>query len=226
MGNDTKKTDILIAILILGSFWGLSEVVLGSLFRQAGIPFRTGMLIGIGMYLMGIAAGSYKKYFMFAGIAVVAILSKLMVVPILGVSVICKANSCLAVLVDGLALLGAATLFRKKIGNNTGSRIICGLTAGFSAAIIFYFAGMKTAPCPNLLTYSQLSGFISYMFNKGLTWMIFSGAFFPLGYILGERLKNTVVNLRMNRPIFYYTASLTLIICCWTAVGLAISAGY
>ena len=161
---------------------------------------------------------------MFMGIAFVAILCKQLVVPILQVSIMCKANSCLAVLINGFTLTVAMFMISRKLDKNLKFKILTGLIAGFSAAVVFYFAGMKLAPCPNLLSYSHLGGFLSYLFNKGLVWMIFSGVFFPVGYILGEKLRNSVVSIRRNKPAFYYAASVTLVVCCWLAVGFAISA--
>lgn len=221
-----KPIDILILILVLGSLWGLSEVIFSEFLKQTGIPFRTGILVGMGMYLMGMASGIYKKYFILVGIAFVAILCKQLVVPILQVSIMCKVNSCLAVLINGFTLTGAIFVFSRKLDENLKFKIFTGLIAGFSAAVVFYFAGMKLAPCPNLLSYSHLSGFVSYLFKKGLVWMVFSGVFFPVGYILGERLKNSVVSIRINKPVFYYGASVTLVVCCWFAIGFAISTGY
>ena len=218
-----KPIDILLLILVFGSLWGLSEVIFSEFLKQTGIPFRTGILVGMGMGLMGMASGIIKKYFMFMGIAFVAILCKQLVVPILQVSIMCKANSCLAVLINGFTLTGAFFLIGRKLDKNLKFKILTGLIAGFSAAVVFYFAGMRLAPCPNLLSYSHLSGFLSFLFKKGLVWMIFSGVFFPMGYILGERLKNSLKNLRINKPAFYYAVSGTLVVCCWLAVGFAIS---
>ena len=221
-----KTIDILIVILILGSLWGLSEVILNGIIQQTGIPYRTGILVGVGMGLMGISVGIFKKSSFLIGIAVIAILCKLLVVPILHVSIMCKANSCLAVIIDSLALTGAVVLIGHKMYKKLRYRIIGGLVAGLSAGVVFYFVGMKAAPCPSLLTFAGLQGFGLFLLNKCLVWMVFSGIFFPVGYILGNRLKDIVFVIRIEKPLFYYATSVTLIVCCWLAVAFAITAGY
>jgi hypothetical protein len=221
-----KTVDILIIILILGSLWGLSEVIVNGIIQQTGIPYRSGILIGVGMGLMGIFVGIFKRFSFLIGIALVAILCKQLVVPILGVSIMCKANSCLAVIIDSLALTGAAVLVGHKMYKKPKYRIIGGLAAGLSAGVVFYFVGMKTAPCPSLLTFAGLQGFGLFLLNKCLVWMVFSGIFFPVGYILGNRLKDIVFVIRIKKPLFYYASSVTLIVCCWLAVAFAIAAGY
>ncbi len=226
MESRKKKIDILITILVLGSLWGLSEVILNGIIRQTGIPYRTGILIGVGMGLMGIAVGFFKKYSYLFGIAVVAILCKQLIVPILQVSIMCKANSCLAVIIDSLVLTGAIAVIGSKLNKNLMYRIAGGLIAGFSAAVVFYFAGMKTAPCPSLLTFAGLQGFVLFILNRGLVWMIFSGIFFPAGYLAGNRLKDIVFILRVKKPLVYYAFSGAIVVCCWLAVGLAIASGY
>ncbi len=222
----SKTVDVLIVVLILGSLWGLSEVILSGIIRQAGIPYRTGILTGVGMGLMGIAVGIFKKYSFLFGIAFLAILCKQLVVPILHVSITCKANSCLAVMIDSLVLTAAVAVIGSKLNKNLMYRIAGGLIAGFSAAVVFYLVGMKAAPCPSLLTFAGLQGFVSFLVKRGLVWMIFSGLFFPIGYVVGNRLQDIVFVFRVKKPLFYYAFSGTLVVCCWLAVGLAIAAGY
>lgn len=224
--KSSKTVDVLIVVLILGSFWGLSEVILNGIIRQAGIPYRTGILIGVGMGLMGVAVGIVKKFSFLVGVALVAILCKQLIVPILHVSIMCKANSCLAVMIDSLLLTGAVAVIGSKLNKNLMYRIAGGLIAGFSAAVVFYLVGMKSVPCPSLLTFAGLQGFVSFLVKKGLVWMIFSGIFFPVGYFVGNRLKDIVFVIRAKKPLFYYAFSGTLVVCCWLAVAFAIVAGY
>ena len=53
----TRLADVLVAIAVLGSLWGLAEVVLGGAIRAAGLPYRAAILTGIGLGMMGIAVG-------------------------------------------------------------------------------------------------------------------------------------------------------------------------
>ncbi len=221
----TQSVNVLIAILVLGSLWGLSEVVLNGAIRTAGLPFRAGILTGIGIGIMGIAIGIFRKSSILIGIALVTIFCKQLVVPILHVSIMCKANSCLAVVLEGVALTGVVSLAGCKLESGHLPRIVSGASAAMLAAIAFYFIGMKVVPCQFLLSFNRPGGFVAFLTVEGLVWAIFSAIFFPIGYWLGARFRNTVLTLQTRKPLLYYTTSFALVICCWAASAFAISTG-
>jgi hypothetical protein len=215
---------VLVAILVLGSIWGLSEVVLGGALRAAGFPYAGALLTGIGIGVMGIGAGAYRKPAMLVGIPFVAVLCKQMVVPILGVSALCKANSCLAVLLEGLALAGVVALAGRRLERGDLGRIASGFSAGLLSAGAFYFAGMQVAPCPYLLSFNHPGGFAAFLAAEGLLWAAFAGVLFPVGHWVGARVGNRVPALA-RRPVLYYAGSALVVACCWVASALAIAAG-
>lgn len=226
--NEIKRAqlvDVLIAIVVLGSLWGLSEVVLGGAIRAAGLPYWAGILTGVGIGIMGIAVGVLRKPSMLAGIALVAILCKQLVVPILHVSVMCKANSCLAVMLEGLALAGVVSLAGRKLDRGYLAQIASGASAPLLAAAAFYFVGMRVAPCRYLLSFNRPGGFVAFLAVEGLVWAVFSAILFPVGYWVGARLRETILALRMRKPLFYYTTFAALAVSCWVASAFAITAG-
>lgn len=226
--NEIKRAqlvDVLIAIVVLGSLWGLSEVVLGGAIRAAGLPYRAGILTGVGIGIMGIAVGVLRKPSMLAGIALVAILCKQLVVPILNVSVMCKANSCLAVMLEGLALAGVISLAGRKLDRGHLAQIASGASAALLAAAAFYFIGMRVAPCRYLLSFNRPGGFVAFLAVEGLVWAVFSAILFPAGYWVGSRLRETVLALRTREPLFYYTTFAALVVSCWVVNAFAIAAG-
>ena len=226
--NMTKRSqpvNVLIAILVLGSLWGLSEVVLNSAIRTAGLPFRAGILTGVGIGIMGVAIGIFRKSSILIGIALVAILCKQLVVPILHVSVMCKANSCLAVMLEGVALTGVVSLAARKLERGYLPRIAVGASGALLASIAFYFIGMRVVPCPFLRSFNRPGGFVAFLTVEGLVWAVFSAIFFALGYWLGTRFRNPVLTLQTRKPLLYYTTSSALVICCWAASAFAIGAG-
>lgn len=173
-----QSIDILIAILVLGSLWGVSEVVLSGAIRAAGLPYRSGILTGIGMCIVGIAVGIFRKPLIIVGIALVAVLCKQLVVPIFHVSVMCKANSCLAVMLEGLSLAGVVSLAGRKLDSSHLAPIASGASSALIAAVAFYFLGMWVSPGPDLLSFNHPGGFIAFLTSKGLVWAAFSGILF------------------------------------------------
>lgn len=219
-----QRVDQLIAIVVLGSLWGFSEVVLSSAITAAGIPYRAGILTGVGMGIMGIALGAFRKPFMAAVMALVAVLCKQLVVPVLHVSVMCEANSCVAVMLDGLALAGVAALAGRKLDKGYPAKIAAGAAAALVAAAAFHFVGMRVAPCQHLLSFNRAGGFAAFVTSSGLVWASFSAVLFPLGYLVGTHFRDAVPALRTRKPLWYYTASAALVVCCWAASAVVIAA--
>jgi hypothetical protein len=221
----TQYVDLLITTLVLGSLWGFSEVVLGGALAAAGLPYKAGVLVGVAMLIMGIAIGAFKKSPMLAMIALVAIACKQLVVPILHVSIMCKANSCLAVMLQGVTLIGVVSLAGHKLDKGYRVKIASGASAALMAASAFYFLGMQVAPCQYLLSFSRPGGFTAFLTHEALVWAVFSGMFFPPGYSLGTHLGDIALVLRTRKPLFYYTISAAFVVCFWTTSAIAIAAG-
>lgn len=224
---DRRRTarDLLIGLLVLGSVWGFLEVVLGGAMKAGSIPYKGDVLTGLGMLLMGIAVAMYRKPLMLIAIAAVAIGVRQLSVPILHLSTFCKANSSLAVLLGGTALAGASALAGRRLERGTRSHVITGFSAGLAAGISFFFIGMRVAPCRYLLSFNRPGGFVAFLQAEGLIWAALCAVLFPVGYRVGESLRDSVFDLRATRPAFYYAASLMLVMCCWAVSAIAIARG-
>jgi hypothetical protein len=225
-GFGRRGTDFIVAVLVVGSLWGLSEVVFNGAIRSAGLPFRAGILAGIGMLLMGITLGAFRRSVMLIGVGVVAVLCKQLVVPIMGAPVLCKANASIALLFQSSALYGVASLMGRRIQSGRIPRIAAGFTAAFVASPVFYFVGMRVAPCNYLLSFNRPEGFMAFMVAEGLVWAVFSALLFPVGWRLGRRLGSALPQVRFVRPFLYYGTSLGIVACSWIACGLAYAAGF
>jgi len=212
---------ILIGILVFGSIWGLSEVALGGGLRAANFPYRAGLLTGIGIALMGIALVIHKKPAMLIGIGLVAVLVKLLAVPILHVSVMCKANSCIAVFTQAVALSLVAFLLMSEMGKSIHARMGSGALAAIIASVGFYFIGIQVAPCEYLLSFSPM-GFIV---TEGLIWAAFSAILLPLGYLAGTKLEAKTFPLLTKKMTLYYASTVATILICWGVSAIAIASG-
>lgn len=220
-----QLTDIMLVVLVLGSLWGFAEVVLSGAIRTAGLPFRAGILTGIGIGLVAVALGAFRKPLIIVFIPLIAVLCKQLVVPILGISVMCKMNSCGAVILEGFAVTGVAYLAGHTLAKNRPVQMVTGAVGALVAAGIFYFVGMRLAPCNYLLSFNRANGFISFMAAEGLVWAGFSAVFFPLGYRLGERLRNTELSLA-RKPLAYYITAAVLFVGSWVASAVATATGF
>lgn len=227
--SNTKRMqtiDILVAVLALGSLWGFSEVVVNGFIQRVGLPFRAALLTGIGFGLMAVAVALLRKAWPLAGVAVVAILVKQLVVPILHVSVLCKANSCLAVLLEGLALAGAVSMAGRALQQRPFARPVAAAVGALVAAGAFHYLGIRLAPCQYLLSFNRPGGFLAFLAAEGVPWAVASAVLFPLGYRVGEWLEANVVPLRLRQRLAYYAAQAGLIVACWAASAAAIAVGF
>jgi hypothetical protein len=226
--NTTGKAstrDLLIAVAVLGSIWGFFEVVGGGAMKAADIPRKGDILTGLGVATMAIAVAAYRKPLLLIGIAVVAVAVKQLAVPILGLQLICKANSCLAVTLGGAALAGTSAIAGRRLKRGILPRVATGFSAGLLTSVSFYFIGMRVAPCRYLLSFSRPGGFVAFMIAEGIIWAALSGLLFPVGYRIGETLSARVFDLRARQSLSYYIASGLLVAGCWISSAFAIASG-
>jgi hypothetical protein len=212
-------------MLVLGSVWGLVEVVLGGAMKSASIPYKGDLLTGLGIGTMAIAVALTRRALPLVGIAVVAVALKQLAVPILHLQFMCKANSCLAVGLAGGSLAGTVAIAGRRLERAIPPRILAGCSAGLLASVAFYFIGMRAAPCKYLLSFNRPGGFVAFMGAEGLIWAALGGVFFPAGYRLGLGVKTNIYALRTGRPVLYYTASAAIVAIAWVVSGFAIAAG-
>ena len=220
-----RAADAGLTVLALGSLWGFSEVVLAGLLGAANVPYRSAILTAVGIGLMAVALAMLRKPVVLAGVALVAILCKQLVVPILHVSLLCKANSVLAVAVQSLALAGVAYFATAALPRSNAARVASGATGALVAAGAFYVLGIRVAPCQYLSSFARAGGLSSFLVREGLPWALVSALLFPLGYRIGERLSEAMPALRDHKPALWYAANALVVAACWLTSAFAIAAG-
>lgn len=189
--------------------------------RAAGFPYRSGLLTGVGMALMGIALAGRVRPLSLVGIGVTAALVNLLVVPVLHVSVTCKANACLAIVLESAGLGAVAALLTTRVSRTVYTRMLAGGAGALLASGAFYFLGTRLAPCDYLLSFATP---MTFVVKEGLVWAAFSAVLFPIGYLAGERLAVSRVSVAAGRAL-YYAGSGAIVTLCWAVSALVIAAG-
>jgi len=209
------------AVVAVGSLWGLSEVLLNEAVRPVAEIPRAGVLCGTGALLVGVALGCSRRIAPLLALPLVAIAIKQMVVPLVGATVTCKANSCLGVLLQGAAWTGLAALSTAR--RATLPRLIgVGAVGALAAAVPFYLVGMRLAPCPYLLSFQGTGGLIAFASTDGVIWAALSGIGLPIGHEIGRRLARPLRDVEARRPALYWAASAAAILGCWLVAALSI----
>lgn len=216
-------TNVMIGILVLGSLWGLSEVALGGGLRAANFPYRSGLLTGIGMAVMAMALAIFRRPLIPIGIGLVAASVTLMVVPVLHSSIMCKANSCIALGLEAGSLSLAAVIAGKKAGKSTYGLMGIGAAAAIVASVAFYFIGTHVAPCNYLLSFTSPG---SFAIKEGLVWSAFSAILLPFGFTAGEWLATRPLPVLTERNFPLFAGSTGIVMLCWGLSGLVIAAGF
>ncbi len=158
---------------------------------------------------------------MLIGIGIVAASVNLLGVPLMHLTVACKANACIAVAAEAASFsLMAAVLIRKN-GGNVYLRMVGGAAAALLASAGFYLIGTHVAPCNYLSSFGNVGGFVV---KEGLIWAAFAAVFVPFGYILGETLTARY-QLMTQRAVAYYTTSGSVIVSSLAISSWAILAG-
>lgn len=210
----------ILTALFLGAVWGFFEVIFKDVFSMGGKPFASATMTGIGLALMAFGYALFKRPGMFFTIAVFTIFARMIIVPVLGCSPMCRANSVVA-----LALLGASTTLAFGLASRFSKNTLKtgGLTAGAGVLLsgaIFYPAGLACAPCQYLQNFVNSGGFATFMTVEVIGWAVFSAVLFYPGYLAGTKAVETVNSWREARPVPYYAALATGIVAMMLATGL------
>jgi hypothetical protein len=120
-------------------------------------------------------------------------------------AVTCKANSCLAVALEGTSLSMVAVFLAGRMQKSVNARIAGAAAAGILASLAFWGIGRYVAPCNYLLSFTTPGSFVA---REGLVWAGFSAVLFPLGYMIGEKLAEPrAAETPVRATVRYYAAA-------------------
>jgi hypothetical protein len=225
-GRSLARRDIVLALTLAGSLWGLSEVGLNAGMRAVAPGFRAGVLVGVGMLLMGALLAFLRRPLLLVGAALLAVACRQLVVPILHASVLCKANACIAVLLQAGTTASLIALVAKHAIDRTAVRAATAAVAAVASAAAFWTIGLRVAPCEYLLSFGRPGGFAAFLAREGLVWAAFAGVAFPAGYAWGTRHAETLQRATPRAARLTYASSLAIVAGCWILCGFLTAAGY
>jgi hypothetical protein len=205
----------LLNILVLGALLGLVEAALGGFIRKAGLPLRGPVLTGAGFALMALGLAVFKQKRVIPGITLMAIFSKWLAVPLLGLPLFCQANAHLAILFNGAFLFAATGLFRKGMGAGWKQRSGAAFAAALGAGAAFFTLARFWAPCRHLLSFRFAGGAATYMLTRVMPAALLAAILFPLGYALGRRLERRLLPLWLARQPLLLPLAGVFAAACW-----------
>ncbi|MBN2159773.1 MAG: hypothetical protein JW807_10280 [Spirochaetes bacterium] len=212
--------DFLCIALLLGSVWGFFEVFFKDVLNMGGKPFASATMTGIGMFLMAAGYGLSGKSRIFLATAVFTICARMIIVPVLGCSPICRANAVIA-----LALLGASCslVFSASsgfAGRRAGAGVLPAGASVFLSGLAFYPLGITCAPCRYLGNFAAAGGLTAFLKSEVIFWSLFAAVLYYPGFITGTLMKEWIASIRYRKPLAYYAGLFAGSIAMMLATGL------
>lgn len=213
MEKSISRSHLAIAV-ILGSVWGLSEVMLGAGIKACAHTISGSLMTGVALFFIAAAWVSTKSYHIPILVVVIACLFKLFDAVLLSLPVMHGAigNPIFAFLLEGFAILLLIAVFRKQTWQKRSSRAWLGAGSALIAVAMFplvkYATGIPACVYPG--TAVPLSIFFAPLA------ILFSAFTVPVGFIAGDRIRR-ISSTGTPRSVFRLTGSiaspLTLVLC-------------
>ena len=213
-------------IVVLGALLAVIEIALGGFIKKAGLPLRSAVVTGVGFAVMALGLAVFKQPRVIPGITALAIFSKWLAVPLLGLPLLCQANSLLAILLHGAFLYAGVAIFRKQVGKGWPQRSATAFGSVLGSGAAFFVLGRFVAPCRHLLSFNYAGGPAVYLLTRILPAALLAAVLFPLGYALGRRLEKRFFPLWLSRKNLLVPLAAAFTLACWGLSVLLTATGF
>lgn len=213
MEKSIFRSHLAIAV-ILGSVWGLSEVMLGAGIKACANTVSGSLMTGVALFFIAAAWVASKSYHIPVLVILIACLFKLFDAVLLSLPVMHGAigNPIFAFLLEGFAILLLIAIFRKQSWQKRSSRAWLG--GGSALIAVAMFPLVKYATGIPACVYAGTTVPLSIFFAPLA--ILFSAFTVPIGFVAGEWIRKISVG-GSPRSVFRLTGSiaspLTLILC-------------
>lgn len=213
MEKSIVRSHLAIAV-ILGSVWGLSEVMLGAGIKACANTVSGSLMTGVALFFIAAAWVSTKSYHIPVLVVLIACLFKLFDAVLLSLPVMHGAigNPIFAFLLEGFAILLLIAIFRKQNWQKRSSRALLG--GGSALIAVAMFPLVKYATGIPACVYSGTAVPLSVFFAPLA--ILFSAFTVPVGFVAGEKIRK-ITEVGMPRSVFRLTGGiaspLTLVLC-------------
>jgi hypothetical protein len=205
-----NKMKFFAGMLVLGSLWGFSEVIIGPVFSNAGLPSGMIMTGFFALPFMLISRRLYPHYGMQAGMSLVAG-SLRMINPFVG----CHLCSAFAIMAQGLLfelIFYSVTTFDFKNLETWTNKISLGIFSGYTIYVGSYIITQSLTPLSSGHFYvANLIAMMPQYFARALP-VALIGALTVPAVLSIKAIKLTI------KDTWYYSTTLGLSACCWLIV--------
>lgn len=206
-----EKIRLLIGILLFGSLWGFSEVVIGNALRDANLPAGS---IMTGVFALGLLLLSrllFKTRGMQFGMGAVAGILRLF-----NPFGSCHICSAIAIMAEGLLfeLIWAGLSIEDEQSPTAIVKVSAGVITSYGIYVLGYIVTQIMTPLLSSAGFhiQNLLPFIPQILSSGLLAAVIGGAAAPVVWLLKD------LELKKVKDSLYYSASILISAICWVAV--------
>jgi hypothetical protein len=207
-------------VLMLGSVWGLSEVLLGVGLKTCAQSISGSLMTGVALFFIAASWNASRTLLIPVLVVLVASAFKLFDAVLLGLPVMHGAigNPIFAFLLEGFAFVLIVAVFRNTSWRKTSTRALLG--AGSALIAVGLFPLVRFATGVPACVYGNTMIPLSIMFAPLA--IAFSAFTVPLGFPAGERIRYAFDHreLLIRSTILRYMASPATLVMCLALIYL------
>jgi len=223
--DSRKLLDVVIAVLVFGSIWGLLEATLGGFLHLIHFTHKGAIMGGVGMAIMAAFVVTRRHPGLLIGVGCTAALFKLLSPVVYGQPLLAPfvVNPAVAIILESLAFSLVVSLLYSRFERNVRMRVAAGIAAGY-LSITFYaiFASVAGRGYWPLLSFTEK---VKEVFVNGTGIAIVGTILLLVGYALAVHLRPKFVDFKSMKPKTFYAGAGATAICCWVFALVAFDAG-
>jgi len=205
-----EKLKLIAGIVLFGSLWGFSEVIIGSAINDAGLPTGAIMTGFFALFFLAFSRKMYRKPGMQFGMSLVAGSLKLFN-PFVG----CHLCSAIAIMAEGaiFEIIWYRMSYDFRDLNSIRMKSSMGIITAYLTYIGGYIVTQVLTPIASGATFyiENLIVFLPNIFGSGLIAAIIGIVALPITILLSE------IDLSLKDTL-YYPTTLGISILCWVTV--------
>jgi hypothetical protein len=210
VGENMKKYEKILIILLFGSLWGALELFGRDIFRSMGVPQKSAILYGLGIIILYAS----KRLVDFRGsVAIMALIA--------GLFKTASANffACqfAAVMINGIVFDIAYSVLKNRLNRSLLFRATAAPIIVYSSYIAFVLI-VTFIMREDTWVAGGWEGIRSYLLTDGVTASLISIVTIHLGYYLGTVLESNDMRYKLRMPaVAFRIVSVVLVAAIWIA---------
>lgn len=213
-----SSVSLALAILLMGSIWGLAEMSLGGFLHAVHLPQKGAVMGGIAVSIMAVFVSTTGKPLLVPLLGIIAASFKPFSAAVFGMPVFSPfvLNPAIAIVMQALAFSVVMVAFRSATNRHVAARAGAGFLAGFLGYALY--AAIASLIGLGIWPTLELGAKLRLVMTNAVPIGIAGSIMLIVGYSLGSLGEPKVSLFKKLHPRLFYSASTALVLLCWTSV--------